>query len=228
MNKKILAKTLLPISTIVLLGGGIASSLVLTSCGNSITFKSVSDVDKYISKHAVKLSTIGDTFYYNNSSGELENSDSFYRFVYDKYNKQAYINGVLALYAGGSGVFDDGGKIILKNNNSISLPPLKNNNSISLSAKDGEMSTIYIDKFNHLDDYLISYIMPGQKPFSESWNPSLQILSYSARYDTEFNQLCYISLEFSDSNNIVSIEIPFSSKDLDKSHIVFSPQESSL
>jgi hypothetical protein len=34
MNKKILLKTLLPIATVALLGGGIASSLVLTSCSN--------------------------------------------------------------------------------------------------------------------------------------------------------------------------------------------------
>jgi hypothetical protein len=34
MNKKIILKTLLPIATVVLLGGGIASSLVLTSCNN--------------------------------------------------------------------------------------------------------------------------------------------------------------------------------------------------
>jgi hypothetical protein len=34
MNKKILAKKLMPIATVVLIGGGIASSLVLTSCSN--------------------------------------------------------------------------------------------------------------------------------------------------------------------------------------------------
>jgi hypothetical protein len=168
MNKKILTKTLLPISTVVLLGGGIASSLILTNCSNSITFKSVADVDKYLSKHAVKLSTSGYTFMYDSDSKQLDDSESFYKFVYDKYNKQAYINGVLAMYAGGSGVFANGGKIILKNNNSISVPPLKNNNSISLPAKNGEMATISIDKFNHLDDYLISFIVPGEPTQSNS------------------------------------------------------------
>jgi hypothetical protein len=34
MNKKILLKTLLPIAAVALLGGGIASSLTLTSCSN--------------------------------------------------------------------------------------------------------------------------------------------------------------------------------------------------
>jgi hypothetical protein len=34
MNKKILAKTLLPIAIVALLGGGIATSLILSSCGS--------------------------------------------------------------------------------------------------------------------------------------------------------------------------------------------------
>jgi hypothetical protein len=34
MNKKFLTKTLLPISAVALLGGGIATSLVLSSCSN--------------------------------------------------------------------------------------------------------------------------------------------------------------------------------------------------
>jgi hypothetical protein len=36
MNKKILLKTLFPITTVAILGGGIASSLTLTSCSNKI------------------------------------------------------------------------------------------------------------------------------------------------------------------------------------------------
>jgi hypothetical protein len=35
MNKKILLKTLLPISAAALIGGGIASSLVLSSCSSN-------------------------------------------------------------------------------------------------------------------------------------------------------------------------------------------------
>jgi hypothetical protein len=57
MNKKILLKTLLPISAVTLLGGGIASSFILTECSNSkITFKNPSEVGSYLSSHSVKLS----------------------------------------------------------------------------------------------------------------------------------------------------------------------------
>jgi hypothetical protein len=66
MNKKILTKILLPISTITLLGGGIASSLILTECSNSkIIFKNPSEVGSYLSSHSVKLSSNGSNFNYN-------------------------------------------------------------------------------------------------------------------------------------------------------------------
>jgi hypothetical protein len=56
MNKKILAKTLLPISTIVLLGGGIASTLVLSSCGNGgnkvVTFTTAAETLEYLEKNS--------------------------------------------------------------------------------------------------------------------------------------------------------------------------------
>jgi hypothetical protein len=58
MNKKILTKTLLPIATIVLLGGGIAASLVACSKKEKITllehemFNSTEDIYDYINKNA--------------------------------------------------------------------------------------------------------------------------------------------------------------------------------
>jgi hypothetical protein len=60
MNKKILAKTLLPISAIALLGGGIASSLTLTSCSKKQNFSilehdvfnSKAEIYKYINEHS--------------------------------------------------------------------------------------------------------------------------------------------------------------------------------
>jgi hypothetical protein len=56
MNKKILAKTLLPISTVALLGGGIASSLVLTSCSKkdgNLTFTNIESINKYLDNHSI-------------------------------------------------------------------------------------------------------------------------------------------------------------------------------
>jgi hypothetical protein len=63
MNKKILAKTLLPIATVALLGGGIASSLVLTSCSKKSdggiiyegTFNSEDEIINFINNHSQNL-----------------------------------------------------------------------------------------------------------------------------------------------------------------------------
>ncbi|MDR2831066.1 MAG: hypothetical protein LBB45_08600 [Methanobrevibacter sp.] len=58
MNKKILAKTLLPIATVALLGGGIASSLVACSKKQKVElvnyqlFNSKQDIYDYINKNA--------------------------------------------------------------------------------------------------------------------------------------------------------------------------------
>jgi hypothetical protein len=55
MNKKILLKTLLPIFVVALLGGGIASSLTLTSCSNNkkdyIILNTREGVIEYLNKH---------------------------------------------------------------------------------------------------------------------------------------------------------------------------------
>jgi hypothetical protein len=58
MNNKILAKTLLPIASIALIGGGIASSLVACSKQDKIIlleheiFNSKEDIYDYINKNA--------------------------------------------------------------------------------------------------------------------------------------------------------------------------------
>jgi hypothetical protein len=60
MNKKILLKTLLPISVVALLGGGIASSLILTSCGSKkdlvLKFEDKDEVSSYLAKNQRDLS----------------------------------------------------------------------------------------------------------------------------------------------------------------------------
>jgi hypothetical protein len=76
---------------------------------------------------------------------------------------------------------------------------------------------------------LISFIVPGEPTQSNSWNPSLPILSYSAKYDLDFSTFSPINLNFSNSSNGTSTEIYFSYKDLEESDIFFSsPQDSSL
>jgi hypothetical protein len=116
VNKKILAKTLLPIVSVVLIGGGIASSFVLTSCSNDkeVILSSSVAAENYIRKHARVFPS--NEFHYNAIS-KITEVYPFYDFACLYYDKQAFINGEIAecLSDGGS-FFDNGGKIILNKN----------------------------------------------------------------------------------------------------------------
>jgi hypothetical protein len=81
MNKKILTKTLLPIASIALIGGGIASSLVACSKKQKVElvayqlFNSKQDIYNYINKNAshpsapdLTNSDLSDSIYVYNSS----------------------------------------------------------------------------------------------------------------------------------------------------------------
>jgi hypothetical protein len=70
MIKKVLIKTLLPISTVTLLGGGIASLLTLTSCSsNKVILKSSAQAAKYLENNVVSL---GSGTYHYNTVDEVE------------------------------------------------------------------------------------------------------------------------------------------------------------
>jgi hypothetical protein len=101
MNKKILTKTLLPIASIALIGGGIASSLALTSCSNGTKLTS-RNYAKYLDNHAVKCE---DATFYINGSNEITDTTNFFTWLSNNYTKQVFINGIIsASFAGGSGV----------------------------------------------------------------------------------------------------------------------------
>jgi hypothetical protein len=90
MNKKILAKTLLPISSIALLGGGwIATSLTLTSCGNkSVFLNNETKALQYLTKNSQKCPEANFTFD-EDSAAEILN------FIVKNYSKQACINAAI-------------------------------------------------------------------------------------------------------------------------------------
>jgi hypothetical protein len=106
MSKKLFT-TLLPIATVALLGGGIVSSLTLTSCGKSkIIFRSKTDVDNYLLKHS--SSGMPDTFYYEVSSdednGRLPEAevDRYHSYLLPIFTRQNLINSILYVYSNGS------------------------------------------------------------------------------------------------------------------------------
>jgi hypothetical protein len=73
MNKKILLKTILPIATVALLGGGIASSLILTSCSNKSEKALVIDVSTpTITSNGTTLNISGSYEAFNFDSPTIE------------------------------------------------------------------------------------------------------------------------------------------------------------
>jgi nitrogen fixation protein FixH len=82
MNKKILLKTLLPISTIALLGGGIASSLTLTSCSKkSEKALEINVLTSTITRNGVKLDIEGSysTFNFDSPTIELVDKENSFK-----------------------------------------------------------------------------------------------------------------------------------------------------
>jgi hypothetical protein len=101
MNKKILTKTLLPISVVALLGGGIASSLILSSCSKdkTIVLKSNEEIIQYLQDNAQTCLESQNTFLYDSYSHALSSPVDFFNFIKTYYTKQAYINGFIFSYA---------------------------------------------------------------------------------------------------------------------------------
>jgi hypothetical protein len=103
-NNKILAKTLLPISTIALLGGGIASTFVLTSCGEKATIlNNKAEAISYLQKHKqnTNLQREFDSEYIDPDI-VIDDDNYFYYLIGDTipdskpiYTKQAFVNGLI-------------------------------------------------------------------------------------------------------------------------------------
>jgi hypothetical protein len=74
MNKKILAKTLLPIAIVAILGGGIASSLILTNCSGSSSFKQLNFFNKQQAVSYVNKNSL----YSNHNFSAPETLDDYY------------------------------------------------------------------------------------------------------------------------------------------------------
>jgi hypothetical protein len=121
MNKKILLNTLLPISVVGLLGGGIASSLALSSCSSSkkVVLTSYMQAIEYLAKNAVILPR-GNYEYIEGEDGDevIETQcATFFNNILPVYNKQSYINGYIAnLCYLSENLWDIGGKITIENN----------------------------------------------------------------------------------------------------------------
>jgi hypothetical protein len=95
MNKKILAKTLLPIATVALLGGGIASSIVLNSCSegtNESIILTVNNYEEYLANHVVKCE---EEYFTTNSDYEINLVDDFFVWLSHNYTKQVFVNGII-------------------------------------------------------------------------------------------------------------------------------------
>jgi hypothetical protein len=211
MNKKILAKTLLPIATVALLGGGIASSLVLTSSSKDLTISTQAEAAKYLLKHARVFPR--SVFYYDENN-ELINADSFYDFAYPYYDKQAFINGYISsvMYDGSADFFAYGGKIIL--------------NKDTLTFLIGGSGTkFHISKFNHLDDYVIEQYEKGfGRNFSLIGTYSLsptQDFTPTAFYHHYYNQAPYVIRMQYD----LYAEFYFYFSTLDLANVEFLPQQ---
>jgi hypothetical protein len=149
MNKKILLKTLLPISAIALLGGGIATSLTLSSCSSKkVVLASYMQAKKYLAKNAVILPS--GSYQYEISAGNypeiIESQRAiFFNNILPVYNKQSIINGIICSISNTyTEIFELGGKITIENN------------KLSMSVEDEE-ETIYIDvsKFDSLNKFEI-------------------------------------------------------------------------
>jgi hypothetical protein len=164
MNKKMLLKTLLPIVTVALLGGGIASSLTLTSCGKSkIIFRSEDDLNSYLSKH----SSSGDEieFAYG-ENGYLEDVNNYHSYLLPVYTRQNFINSMLFTYAHGSGA---------------RYPVTLDNNEIFVNHEDGMHVNVDIISFTSLDDF--SYIVQQKDPYIiTNMFSSAQYLPFASDY----------------------------------------------
>jgi hypothetical protein len=116
MNKKFLLKTLLPITSVVLIGGGIATSLVLSSCSKKVVLTSYMQVIEYLAKNAVILPS--GSYTYDDVEGVYEIVEyqraTFFDSILPVFNKQSYINGVIAYICyGAQNPWDSDAKITI-------------------------------------------------------------------------------------------------------------------
>jgi hypothetical protein len=159
MNKKILLKTLLPISAVALLGGGIATSLTLSGCSSKkVVLASYMQAKKYLAKNAVILPE--GSYQYDTEAGFPEIIESqrttFFNNILPAYNKQSIINGVIDDICN---VFEDewehGAKFTIENSKL----------SISVKNAEDEEETMYIDvsKFNSLNKFEIDTDLFGDE-----------------------------------------------------------------
>jgi hypothetical protein len=182
MNKKILTKTLLPIATVALLGGGIASSLVLSSCGNkTIILRSKAEVDKYLMDNSQNCDFFDASV---NDANLLTEPQLFYNFILPHYTKQAFINGLISDFLKVAG----NNMSIIINNNSFILNQQKNDEKVKTSYE--------FVKWSALNDSAIFISGSGGKSFAMIMYPEAYIESYYGRIqyttgyerpDTKFN-----------------------------------------
>jgi hypothetical protein len=92
MSKKIFVKTLLPIATVALLGGGIAASLTLTSCGEKEIRLDRTNTLDYLLSHK-QDSPYKEVEYYED--GDIVDQGSFAVFLQKYFTKQAFINAAI-------------------------------------------------------------------------------------------------------------------------------------
>jgi hypothetical protein len=117
MNKNIL-HLLLPITSIALIGGGIASSLVLTSCGNkTIILRSKREIDKYLKNNSQNCNYFVANI--DETTDQLTEPQDFYNFILPHYTKQAFINGIISHFS--LEVKDADGVNVIITNNLITL-----------------------------------------------------------------------------------------------------------
>jgi hypothetical protein len=91
MNKKTLLKTLLPIASVALIGGGIASSLILSSCSKG-TILTVNNYEEYLANHVVKCDEkIVETDAYR----DIIDVDDFFAWLSHNYTKQVFVNSLV-------------------------------------------------------------------------------------------------------------------------------------
>jgi hypothetical protein len=103
MAKQTLLKTLLPIASVALIGGGIASTFVLTSCGEKATIlNNKAEAISYLQKHKQNTNLQREFNSAHIDSDIAIDNDYFYYLIGDTtpdsrpiYTKQAFVNGLI-------------------------------------------------------------------------------------------------------------------------------------
>ncbi|MDR2830873.1 MAG: hypothetical protein LBB45_07570 [Methanobrevibacter sp.] len=203
MSKKLFTK-LLPISTIALLGGGIASSLTLTSCSKKEIRVDASNTEDYLVTHRQ-----------NGPDKEVEYDEngniidySFPIYLLKHYTKQALINymiystSLLSSVIGDYYFFVGSNTIIL--NFYINATPVK--------------QVYKINKFSSIFDYKLTVTAYVNDTMTGSENSGCDI------NDFKINEMSHSASGFSISyNSIFELLIPFGSSPYDYQSITYIP-----